>query len=167
MARGPRYAVKFRRRREGKTNYQKRLKLLKSNLPRLVVRKSTNYIMLQLTAFDPKGDRTLLTVNSAQLKEFGWSHSFKNTPAAYLTGLLAGKLAKTKVKEAIADIGLHRATKGAKIFAAIKGAADAGLQIKFDPAVVIEDRIAGKHIAAYLKRPIDKDFATVKEKILK
>ena len=167
MATGPRYAVKFRRRRECKTNYQKRLKLLKSNLPRLVVRKSTNYITLQLVLFDPKGDKTLLTVNSAQLKKFGWPHSYKNIPAAYLTGLLAGKLGKTKVKEAIADVGLHTATKGAKIFAAVKGAADAGLQIKFNPATIIEDRIIGKHISTHLKKPIEKDFAAAKEKILK
>ncbi|MEM2874028.1 MAG: 50S ribosomal protein L18 [Candidatus Nanoarchaeia archaeon] len=168
MARGPRFAVKFRRRREGKTNYQKRLKLLKSALPRIVVRKSTNYITIQFVNYDPKGDRTLLTINSAKLKNFGWKYSCKNTPAAYLTGLLAGKLAKqAKIINAIADIGLHSATKGAKVFAAIKGAIDAGLQIAFDSTNISEDRILGKHIAAYFKNQIVEDFHSVKEKILK
>jgi large subunit ribosomal protein L18 len=36
----PTYKMPFRRRREGKTNYTKRLKLLLSRKPRLVVRKS-------------------------------------------------------------------------------------------------------------------------------
>ncbi|MDK2384746.1 MAG: 50S ribosomal protein L18, partial [Candidatus Korarchaeota archaeon] len=38
MARSARYKVRFRRRREGKTDYKKRLALLKSGLPRMVVR---------------------------------------------------------------------------------------------------------------------------------
>ena len=45
MATGPRYAVKFRRRREGKTDYKKRLNLLKSELPRFIVRISNKYIL--------------------------------------------------------------------------------------------------------------------------
>ena len=38
MARGPAYVVKYRRRREGKTDYRARRKLVLSGLPRLVVR---------------------------------------------------------------------------------------------------------------------------------
>lgn len=167
MATGPRYAVRYRRRREGKTNYQKRLKLLISRLPRLAVRKSNSYITVQIISYDPAGDKTLLTVNSAKLKEFGWNSGYKNTPAAYLTGLLAGKLAKGKVKQAIADIGMHNAAKGAKVFAAVKGAVDAGLHITFDTKMISEDRITGKHILAYSKKDITKDFEAAKAKILK
>lgn len=167
MATGPRYAVKFRRRREGRTNYGKRLKLLTSGLPRLVVRKSSNYFTIQIIAYESKGDKTLLAVNSAKLKEFGWQHSCKNTPAAYLAGLLAGKLAKAaKIEKAIADVGLHSTTKGAKVLAAIKGAADGGLQVKLSAEKMpAEERIMGKHISAYLKKDIPKDFETTKAKI--
>lgn len=54
MAHGPRYRVPFRRRREGKTNYHKRLKLLKSKKPRLVVRKTLNHHIAQIVVYDPK-----------------------------------------------------------------------------------------------------------------
>ncbi|EQD30588.1 50S ribosomal protein L18P, partial [mine drainage metagenome] len=37
MSTGPRYRVAFRRRREGKTDYRARLRLLKSDRPRAVV----------------------------------------------------------------------------------------------------------------------------------
>jgi len=167
MATGPRYAVRFRRRREGKTNYQKRLKLLKSGMPRLIVRRSNKFITVQITNYDVAGDKTLFTVNSAKLKGFGWNHSYKNTPAAYLVGLLAGKLAKAKVPSAITDIGMHTAAKGAKVFAAVKGAADAGLKVQFDASMIQADRIMGKHILAHLKKDIPKDFEAVKAKILK
>jgi len=36
MATGPRYRVPFRRRREGRTNYHRRLRLLLSKKPRMV-----------------------------------------------------------------------------------------------------------------------------------
>ena len=42
-ATGPTYTVPFKRRRENLTNYAKRLALLKSMKPRMVVRKS-NYV---------------------------------------------------------------------------------------------------------------------------
>ena len=168
MANGPRFAVRFRRRREGKTNYQKRLKFLQSSSPRLVVRKSNNFITIQFIAFDPKGDKTLLTVNSAKLKDFGWNHSCKNIPAAYLAGLLAGKLAKqAKVTKANADIGLHSATKGARVLAVVKGAADAGLQISLNSEAIVPDRIEGKHISLFRKVDVSKDFQSTKEKIVK
>ncbi len=43
MTMGPRYVVKFRRRRDGMTYYQKRLQYLKSGIPRLVVRTSNKH----------------------------------------------------------------------------------------------------------------------------
>ncbi len=88
----------------------------------------------------------------------------KSTPAAYLTGLLLGRRAGNK--DAILDIGVHLATKGAKIFAALKGAVDAGLKVKYNPEVLPSaDRIAGKHIAAHLKANFS-DFDAVKKKIM-
>ncbi len=40
MAMDARHRVSFRRRREGKTDYRARLALIKSNLPRAVVRRT-------------------------------------------------------------------------------------------------------------------------------
>ncbi|MEM4248196.1 MAG: 50S ribosomal protein L18 [Candidatus Nanoarchaeia archaeon] len=170
MAIGPRYAVRFRRRIEGRTDYGKRIKLLQSKMPRLVVRKSNKYITVQLVEYAQMGDRTLVTAHSSKLKEFGWQHGAKNIPAAYLTGLLAGKLAKQKkITEAVLDIGLHISTKGAKIFAALKGAVDAGLKINYNPEILPSpDRILGKHVAEHLKKQnLPADFNAVKERILK
>ena len=47
MAKNAIYTVKFRRKREGKTNYKKRLELLKGNTSRLVVRRSNTSLVLQ------------------------------------------------------------------------------------------------------------------------
>jgi large subunit ribosomal protein L18 len=169
MATSPRFAVRFRRMREGKTNYKKRVAMVKSGLPKIVVRKSNNYITVQFTKYETAGDRTLLTVNSSKLKKMGWNHNLKNTPAAYLTGLLAGTMAKqSKITEVISDIGLYSTTKGAKVFAALKGVADAGLKFSLGENVVPSaERIEGKHISAFMKKDIQKDFHAVKEKILK
>lgn len=90
MATGPRYKVPFRRRREGKTDYHVRYKLILSKKPRVVVRKSNANMTIQLVMAEQKGDKTLLTVNSKALKDFGYTLSTGNLPAAYLTGLLFG-----------------------------------------------------------------------------
>lgn len=155
MARGPKYKVKFRRRREGKTNYYKRYKMLLSGKPRLVVRKTNNHIIVQIVIAKPEGDYTIAAAHSKELvKKFGWKASTHNTPAAYLTGLLAGFRALEKgIKEAILDIGLHRAVKGARVFAALKGALDSGLRVPHSPEILPEDyRIRGEHIASWAKK---------------
>ncbi len=90
MATGPRYKVAFRRRREGRTNYHQRLKLLLSKEDRVVVRKSSKHIQVQLIAPKPEGDVTLSSAISTELKDYGYDASTGNTPAAYLTGLLVG-----------------------------------------------------------------------------
>jgi len=154
MARGPRYKVKFRRRREGKTNYYKRYKMALSRKLRLVVRKTLNHIIVQLIKMEPQGDKVLVAAHSKELvKYFNWKGATDNTPAAYLTGLLAGFRAKAKnIEEAILDIGLHRPVKGSRVFAALKGALDAGLKIPHDPEILpSEDRIKGQHIASWAK----------------
>jgi len=168
MAKGPRYAVHFRRKREGKTNYAKRLKLLRARLPRLIVRRSNRYITIQITEYSAKGDRTLLTVHSSELKALGWKYGLKNTPAAYLTGLLAARKAhEKKVKKAILDIGQYTPSKGTKLFAALKGAIDGGMDIAHEPEIIPDEkRITGHHIAEWLKKPqISSDFTQVKNKL--
>ncbi|MEM4959169.1 MAG: 50S ribosomal protein L18, partial [Nanopusillaceae archaeon] len=67
MAHGPRYTVKYRRRREGKTDYRKRLKLLKSRLPRLVVRRGIWNFTVQLIEYNENGDKTIFTIHSKHL----------------------------------------------------------------------------------------------------
>jgi len=164
MANGPRYVVKKLRRREGRTDYKQRINMLKSRTLRLVIRKSDKFISAQLVNYADNGDKTLASAHSSELEGLGWKHGAKNTSAAYLTGLLLGRRAGGK--EAILDIGLHPATKGAKIFAALKGAVDGGLKINYNPAVLPSaDRIAGKHIASHLKTEFG-DFETVKKKIM-
>jgi len=154
MAHGPKYKVPKRRRREGKTNYYKRYKAIRTKKVRVVVRKTNKYIIVQFVYPTPRGDYTLVAAHSRELvKYFGWMAGTKNTSAAYLTGLLAGlRAVKLGINEAIPDIGLHRPTKGAKIFAAIKGVIDAGVKVPCSEDVIpSEERLNGKVIADYAK----------------
>ncbi|MBI2041021.1 MAG: 50S ribosomal protein L18 [DPANN group archaeon] len=168
MATGPRFSVRFGRRREGRTDYKKRVKLLKSGQLRLVLRRSNKFISCQIVKFNINGDETLASAQSSELKELGWKHSFANTPAAYLTGLLLGVSAPAaaRQKSAILDIGVYEMTKGSKLFAALKGAVDGGLKVKYGPELIPgEDRISGRHIAQHLKTDMG-DFDVVKKKIM-
>lgn len=152
MAQGPRYKVPFRRRREGKTDYRKRLKLLLSGKLRLVIRKTLNNIICQIVEYDPKGDRVLITVHSKVLaKKFGWKAYRGNIPTAYLTGLVLGYEAlKRNIKEAILDLGRQVPFKGGRLFAALKGCIDAGLKVPHGDGIFpSEERIRGEHIAKY------------------
>ena len=151
MAHGPQYRVKFRRIREGKTRHSKRLKLVKSGKPRLVVRRFSNNIIVQFVEFRPDGDRTIASATSADLKRLGWKGHGGNVPAAYLVGYLAAKRAlATGTKEAVLDIGFATPVMGSAPFAALKGVVDAGLHVPHDAvAFPSEDRIRGEHISAH------------------
>lgn len=143
------YTVPFRRRKQSLTNYTKRLALLKSKKPRMVVRKSNRNVLVHFVNYAENGDMTTAAANSKELAKFGW-HCSCNTPTAYLTGLLAGKRAKEKgVEEFVLDIGLATPSKGALVFAAVRGAIDAGLKTKYAEGMVEEGRIRGEHIAKY------------------
>jgi large subunit ribosomal protein L18 len=153
MATGSRYFVPFRRRREGKTDYYQRTRLVVADAPRMVVRRTNRYIIIQLVTAEMDGDRTLVAANSKELAGYGFTGSMANTPAAYLTGLLfAAKAKKVQYDCAILDIGLNRATPGAQVFAALKGAVDGGLEIPHSEQILpSEERIKGGHIAAHNK----------------
>ncbi|MDP8011348.1 MAG: 50S ribosomal protein L18 [Thermoplasmata archaeon] len=157
MSSGPRYHVKFRRRRENKTDYRKRLNLLKSGSPRAIVRKTSNNIIVQIALYNEKGDQIIASANSRELKKMGWEFSTKTVPAAYLTGYLAGKRAiKNKIDNAVLDIGMQRPTKGGRVFAALKGLVDAGLEIPFNEDILPdEDRIKGKHLHEEIESKMD------------
>ena len=146
-------AVPFARKLSGRTNYRKRLALLKSGLPRLVIRKTLTRIILQLVDFEATGDKVRLTLTSDMLRKLGWKHSCKNIPAAYLAGMLVGKMAlAAKISKAVPDTGVQSITNGGKIFAALKGAKDAGLDVPVSDDVVPKtDAISGIHIANYSK----------------
>lgn len=164
MARGPRYKVPFRRRREGLTNYRKRRKLILSRKPRLVVRKTNKHIVAQVVIARPEGDVTVAGFDTRVLSKFGWKGDENNTAAAYLLGLIVGFEARKKgVTEAILDIGLHRPTPGAKVFAVMKGALDAGIEIPHGEEVLPdEERIKGVHVAEYAKKLKEEDEETYK-----
>ena len=151
MATGPRYFVQFRRRREGKTDYYKRLKLIVSDKPRMVVRKSNKHITCQLVDAKLEGDCTFVAAHSSELAKYGYKGATGNTPAAYLTGMLfAVKAINAGYKEAILDIGLHRPRQGAKVFAALKGAVAAGLDVPHSEDILpADERVKGNVIVEY------------------
>lgn len=157
MATGPRFRVPFRRRREGKTDYRHRQRLLRSYVPRAVVHMSSKNTYVQFIAYDEKGDKVLASATSKDLTKLGWKASTGNLPAAYLTGYLAGLNAlKNDVNEAVFDIGLKPPVKGGKLFAALKGMVDAGVDIPCGEDVFpSEDRLAGKHISDDLEAMIE------------
>ncbi len=155
MARGPRYKVPKKRRREGKTNYYRRYAMLKSGRDvRLVVRLSNKHVVVQFIKFSAKGDETLVGVSSKTLLRYGWKGYPNNTPATYLVGLIAGlKAKKLGITYAVPDIGLHRPVKGSRVFAAIKGCLDAGIEVPVSEEVLPSDeRLCGEHIADYAKK---------------
>ncbi len=156
-AKGPLYNVHFRRRREGRTNYARRLALLKSRLPRLVIRKSNKAIVSQIVEFHPSGDKVVCQASTMQLSIFGFNAK-RNTPSGYLLGFLIARKALAKsVEKVVPDIGLHTASKGSVLFAVLKGAIDAGLKIEADQNMFpSQDRITGKHISADISNALEK-----------
>jgi len=195
-----RFQVKFKRRREGKTDYYARKRLIlqeknKYNTPkyRLVVRISNKTVTCQIVYARIEGDVILSSAYSHELPRYGIKSGLTNYAAAYATGLLLARrlLKKLNLNKTYAgvkdvtgaeynvedvdgqpgafqcflDVGLARTSTGAKIFAAMKGAADGGLHIphgvKLFPgydaekgeykADVHRQHIMGLHVANYMK----------------
>lgn len=179
-----RFQVKYRRRREGKTDYHARKRLCaqaknKYRMPkyRFVVRFSNKYVTCQIISATIKGDVVLCSAHSSELPRYGLTVGLKNYPAAYCTGLLLARrlLAQldvgreTKLSELYVgseevdgeiteteselvkrktyyvcgdideenarpfrcnlDVGLRPTTLGSRVFGALKGAVDGGLDI--------------------------------------
>lgn len=131
-----------RRRIESKTDYGARLVMLKSDKPRLVVRKTNKQIIMQIVTSVLAQDKVVVGTSSLALFEHGWpkelSGSLKSLGAAYLTGKLIAKLAKDKFSEVILDLGMIRNIKKSRIYAAVKGAVDGGLNLKVGEDVLPE-----------------------------
>ncbi len=153
MARHPSYCLPYRRRKQGKTNYRLRRAFIVSGKPRVVVRGSLRNMTAQIVAAEPEGDKVLFSAQSRELIKHGWKASRGNLSAAYLTGFLCGSKAKAQdTREAIPDIGLHSPTKGAKVFAVLKGISDAGVVVSRNEKKIPDTaRIRGEHIVSYAK----------------
>jgi large subunit ribosomal protein L5e len=99
-----RFQVKYRRRREGKTDYYARKRLVtqaknKYNAPkyRLVVRFTNKDIIVQIVYARLQGDFVLAAAQSRELPRYGINHGLTNWAAAYATGLLVARRALTKL----------------------------------------------------------------------
>jgi len=159
-----RYQPKFKRRQDGKTDYQARRGLCaqyknKFNTPkyRLVVRTTNRDVVAQVVYSRMAGDVVICAAYSHELPKYGVKVGLKNYAAHYCTGLLLARrlLAKMKLDKlyvgqtevdgdeynvepseegpgpfrCFLDTGLTRTTTGNKVFGALKGAVDGGLDI--------------------------------------
>jgi len=201
-----RFQVKFKRRREGKTDYYARKRLVvqeknKYNTPkyRMIVRFSNKDICCQIAYAKLCGDIVVTAAYAHELPRFGVKVGLTNYAAAYCTGLLLARRHLKKLKldqtyegvtdvtgetynvesqegqpgafRCCLDVGLTKTTTGARIFGAMKGAVDGGLDIphsekrfpgydaeskKYDPATH-KARIFGQHVADYMRHLKEED----------
>lgn len=166
------YTVEYRRKREGKTDYRKRMKLLAAKKPRLVIRKSLKNLLMQVIEYSSKGDIVIVSAHSRDIVKLGWKANLNSIPACYLCGYLLGKKAlQKKIPECILDMGMQTSIKGNAIYAALKGAVDAGLKIPCSKEIFPDEkRIKGEHISAYgkllkgNKEKYDKQFSACVKK---
>ena len=173
--------MQFKRKFLGKTDYKKRLNLVKSRQIRLVVRKSLKNLTAQLVEYQDKGDKVILAASTNELaKKYNLGIPKSNIPSAYLLGVLIGKKSQKKgIKKAILDLGMYRNVKGSKVYAVLKGAVDSGLDVPHSKeSLPSNDRLLGKHIVDYKKNTKSKNYKInvselgkhineVKEKIIK
>ncbi|OAT00183.1 50S ribosomal protein L5e [Blastomyces dermatitidis ER-3] len=214
-----RYQTKFKRRRQGKTDYYARKRLItqaknKYNAPkyRMVVRFTNRDIITQIVTAEITGDKVFACAYSHELKRYGIEHGLTNWSAAYATGLLLarrtlkklgldedfvgveepeGEYSLTEAAETdegtrrpfkvVLDVGLHRTSTGARVFAAMKGASDGGILIPHSesrfPGYDIETKeldaetlrryIFGGHVAEYMETLADDDEERYKSQFQK
>jgi large subunit ribosomal protein L18 len=153
-----------RRRREQKTNYQKRLGMLKSSLDRIVIRKTNRYVIIQIVGSQEAQDKVKVGITSKDLLEHGWDSklagSLKSIPACYLAGYLMAK--KVKSGEYILDVGMTTHKMGGRTYAVAAGLIDGGLKIRVGKEVLpSKERIEGEH----LEENVQKILKKVKESI--
>ena len=140
---------RFNRRIRGQTDYEQRLRLLKSNMPRIVVRKSNKNTLVQITKYSQTGDNIVTSAKAIDLVKLGFKANTGNITASYLTGYLAGKraLKKSIKSECIVDLGLQEIQYGSRIFAAVKGIKDSGVKVRVSEEIFpSEDRLNGEHL---------------------
>ena len=153
-----------RRRKEKKTNYTKRIKFLKSEKPRLVFRKTNQFVIGQYVLSSEAQDKVSFGVTSKKLLTLGWPEKFKGSlksiPASYLVGYYLGKkIQKDKLETPIVDFGMSRMIHKTKVFGFLKGIIDSGLEISCkEEAFPEEERIKG----ANLKEDFSSEFEKIK-----
>ena len=159
--------VNKRRRREGKTDYKARLRLLRSNLPRIVIRKSNKYFVIQYVKSENAQDTVVCEVRSKELLKYGWPEqskgSLKSIPACYLIGLILGEKIKEKDEKGkvILDLGLQRNIQKSRVYAVLKGLVDSDIEISHKKEIFPDEkRIMGEH----LKNKVD--VQEIKKKLL-
>jgi len=93
-----RFQVKYRRRREGKTDYRARKRLVvqeknkyQSHRYRFVVRFTNTTVITQIIFSEIDGDKVLTSAYSSELPRYGIPVGLKNYAAAYATGLLLAR----------------------------------------------------------------------------
>lgn len=154
-----------KRRKECKTDYKLRMGLLKSEKPRIVIRRTNNYMIVQAVNSSEAQDKVIKGVTSKDLIAQGWDAKFKGSlksvPAAYLTGILLAK--GLKEKDFIVDLGMTKNVAGNRAYAVIKGLIDGGLNINANEEVFpSEERLNGAHMKEDLQKIINK----VKSKLI-
>jgi len=109
-----RFQPKYRRRREGKTDYYARKRLImqdknkyNTNKYRLVARVTCSRVICQVIYATIQGDRVLAAADSRELKRFGLETGLTNYAACYATGLLVARRLLNKT-------GLDKLYAGAK-----------------------------------------------------
>ena len=160
------YTVQYRRKRKGITDYNLRMKLLGANLPRLVIRRSSNNFVIQVIEFREKGDRVLASASVKDLQKFKWKGHTGNRSAAYMIGFICGKKTKEKgISKCILDIGRHRSVKANSLYAALKGFLESDINVPHNENMLpSEDYMLGKASEEYFKK-IGKDFKNYAQEI--
>jgi large subunit ribosomal protein L18 len=119
---------------------------------------------VQFIEYAEGGDKIISSARGSDLsKHYQWKHSTSSTPAAYLTGMLAGMRAKKEgISSGVLDIGRQIPVKGSKVFAVLQGVLDAGIDCPHGEEMIPnEDRLFGKHI----NEKIQEDVKSIKTKI--
>lgn len=166
---------------------------------RLVVRITNQKVVCQVLQAYHTGDRVVCSAESTELKNYGIDFGLKNYSAAYATGFLCARkiLSQLGLSEAYKgkeeldgeeyleedneegpkayrcylDLGLARATRGAKVFAVMKGACDGGLYVPHSPSKFVgydadseeldsetlKATIFGQHVAEYMRKLKEED----------
>jgi len=214
-----RFQVKYRRRREGKTDYRARKRLVAQDKNkynarkfRLVVRFTNKDIIAQIIYSEISGDKVLRAAYAHELPRYGLEVGLTNYAAAYAVGLLLARrhlkalnldetykgkekadgttysVVSEEVAEdqknpfkAILDVGLVATTTGARVFSALKGASDGGLNVPhsdtrfagydaetktFKPET-LRKYIYGGHVADYMNLLSDKNPEKYKKQFSK
>ena len=168
MAYGKNQRLRFKRRRNGETDYRRRMKMLRGGSARAVVRVTNTQTICQLVNYEPTRDTVHVSVDGRRLVDkYGWpiDASRKSIPASYISGYAMAKEAiSAGHKEAVLDIGLAASTSGSRVFAALKGMVDAGMEIPHGESVLPDDeRINGSHIDESIAKAVKAAKKTIEE----